>query len=666
MSSHKITLYSRLFCGTVLGLLLLAGSAAAAIPVRAGLEQNPPLSFMDSTGRASGLLVELLEYVAREEGWQLEYVPDTFDRCLENLNNGDIDLMITIAYSKERADIYDFNRVNVIANWGQLFSAKGVNIQSYFDLEGKRIAVMTGDTHHKALRTMLEKFGIKATYLAYDNFDGVFGAVGKKEAEAGVVGRFYALKNEARFPVQTTPIIFNPIEVHYAVAKGKNQAIIDALDSHLEKLKNNRQSLYYQALEKWFEVPERRGVPRWVNLALASAFLLLFSLGIFAYILRKQVRVRTHYLEQEIAERKRAEEALQIQFIKTRTIFDSINAVIYVASLESNEILYLNKHGRLLFGEDWQGKTCFQLFRAEQTDAFPISPKERLLKDGIPQPPGEWEYWDPVSGKWYQCIDRAITWTGEQMVRLVIAFDISDHKEMERTKDEMISAVSHEMRTPLTAMLGYLELVLNGDTPPAQQRQFLRIVHTEAERLYEIIDNFLNMQRFNARNPSQYPREPVFLEPLLRETVTLFGPSFPNHVITVTLPSDTHSVRANAEDLHRVFNNLVSNAIKYSPNGGKVCITVSRDGENLVTSIRDEGIGIPPHALERIFERFYRVDNSDSRMFGGIGLGLALSREIVTAHNGRIWVESTLGQGSSFFVSLPIVQDQPHISTPAG
>lgn len=374
----------------------------------------------------------------------------------------------------------------------------------------------------------------------------------------------------------------------------------------------------------------------------------------------------TYLVAGVILERKRAEEALQTQFLKTRTIFDSINAVVYVASLESNELLYLNKQGRLLFGEDWQGKTCYQLFRAEQTDAFPISAKERLIKDGIPQPPSEWEFWDPVSSRWYQCIDRAITWSDEQLVRLVIAFNISDHKEMERTKDEMISAVSHEMRTPLTAMLGYLELALNSDIPPDQLRQFVRTAHTEAERLHEIIDNFLNIQRFNARNLSTLHKGPVNLESLIRETVALFGSSFPNHEITTSSPTDLPPAWGNAEDLHRVLNNLVSNAIKYSPDGGKVSITTSREDDTVVIAVRDEGIGIPSHALERIFERFYRVDNSDSRTFGGIGLGLALSKEIVTAHNGRIWAESTLGKGSTFYFSLPIAHKTAQLTEATG
>lgn len=118
-------------------LLFLPG-VAAAVTVRAGLEQNPPLSYMNEQGKPDGLLVNLLDHVAAREGWNVVYQPDTFDRCLEKLRSGDIDLMVTIAYSKERAELYDYNQVNIVSNWGQLYALPGSKIQSYFDLEGKK------------------------------------------------------------------------------------------------------------------------------------------------------------------------------------------------------------------------------------------------------------------------------------------------------------------------------------------------------------------------------------------------------------------------------------------------------------------------------------------------------------------------------------------------
>lgn len=233
--------------------------------------------------------------------------------------------------------------------------------------------------------------------------------------------------------------------------------------------------------------------------------------------------------------------------------------------------------------------------------------------------------------------------------------DVTERKEMEQLKDEMISAVSHEMRTPLTAVLGFTEFLLTSEVEPEKQREYLRIVYNETERLSELIGNFLDLQRMKARQ-MVYRLSGVEVRPLLEEAAALFSTAPRKHRVTVQVPPDLPPVRGDEARLHQVLNNLLSNAVKYSPEGSEIVLGARRDADSVTFWVRDEGIGIAPEALDRIFERFYRVDSSDRRMTGGAGLGLALVREIVTAHNGRVWVESILGKGSTFYVSLPIVE----------
>ena len=231
--------------------------------------------------------------------------------------------------------------------------------------------------------------------------------------------------------------------------------------------------------------------------------------------------------------------------------------------------------------------------------------------------------------------------------------DITERKEVERLKDEMISAVSHEMRTPLTAMLGYGDLLLENAVTPEQQQTYLRILYKETERLNELIDNFLDLQRLRSRR-EPFTCRALAITPLLEETAALFAAQSQRHHMTVDCPADLPQVRGNDKHLRQVFNNLVSNAVKYSPEGGEVYLGARLENDSIRIMVRDEGIGIPPEAAEMIFERFYRIDNSDRRAVGGTGLGLALVREIITAHGGRVWVESEEGKGSTFFVSLPV------------
>ncbi|HEX5774217.1 MAG TPA: response regulator, partial [Geomobilimonas sp.] len=183
--------------------------------------------------------------------------------------------------------------------------------------------------------------------------------------------------------------------------------------------------------------------------------------GAHDYVMKQNLPRLAPAIERELRDaaerrkRREAEVALNRQFNQFRTIFDSMNAIVYVADLYCHEILYMNRYAMAVFGEEWQGKTCYRLFQAGQDVPCDFCTNPRLVMDGVAQPAVTTEHRNTKNGRWYQWTDRAIEWTDGRLVRLQIAVDITEIKEMERLKDEMLSAVSHEMRTPLTAMLGF-------------------------------------------------------------------------------------------------------------------------------------------------------------------------------------------------------------------
>ncbi|WP_051361373.1 transporter substrate-binding domain-containing protein [Desulfuromonas sp. TF] len=358
----------------------------------------------------------------------------------------------------------------------------------------------------------------------------------------------------------------------------------------------------------------------------------------------------------DITERRRTREALQSQFAQISTIFDSINAVVSVSDMGCHELIYLNRYGISVFGEDWRGKPCYKVLQVDQEVLCSLCTCDQLVKDGVPQGACVWEFQNTGTGQWYQCIDRAIPWPDGRLVRMVIAFDITERKEVERIKDEIISAVSHEMRTPLTAVMGYSEYMLEHDVPPDKQKVYMRTIYQQTEKLNEMIDAFLSLQRLRARQ-TPLTFKPLRLRPLLKEAATLFGTASPTHRIILDIPGNLPPVRGDINQLQQMLACLVSNAVKYSPAGGEIVLGARRDEDGVTLWVKDQGVGIPPAALEKIFDRFYRVDNTDRRLFGGTGLGLALVREIVNLHGGRVWVESTLGEGSTFYVMLPVSPD---------
>lgn len=380
--------------------------------------------------------------------------------------------------------------------------------------------------------------------------------------------------------------------------------------------------------------------------------------GAHDYLMKGNLSRLVPAIERELREaderrrRRQAEEAMHAQFNQISTIFDSLNALVYVVDMNTYELLYLNKFGAQLFGDAWEGRTCHDVLQGGRATPCDFCTNDKLIMDGKALPPYIWEYQNSISSRWYQCIDKAIRWTDGRMVRMEIAIDITERKEMERMKDEMISAVSHEMHTPLTAMMGFTEFLLENEVDRDLQKNYLRTIYRETERLNELITNFLQLQRLKA-SMVKFRITPIAVGLLVADVVSLYAAASKKHRIVVDCPPDLPPVRGNEEQLYQAISNLVSNAIKYSPDGGDVTIGASATADIVTLWVRDQGIGISPEFQEKIFERFFRVDNSDRRKVGGAGLGLTLVREIVATHGGRAWVESAPGKGSTFFISLP-------------
>jgi signal transduction histidine kinase/CheY-like chemotaxis protein len=235
----------------------------------------------------------------------------------------------------------------------------------------------------------------------------------------------------------------------------------------------------------------------------------------------------------------------------------------------------------------------------------------------------------------------------------VVLRDVTAERDLVRTKDELVSVVSHELRTPLASVVGFAELLRTRELTDAQRQQFLTVILEEGRRLTALINDFLDLQRMETGRQEISPRQ-LDLPDLLSNTVEAAGPD-EARPIELDLPDELPAVRADPDRIHQVMSNLLSNARKYSPGGGPIRVSASEDDGQVIVSVRDSGLGMPPEALPRLFEKFFRIDNSDRRSITGTGLGLAISRKIIEAHGGRIWADSEgLGHGSRFSFSLPV------------
>ena len=232
--------------------------------------------------------------------------------------------------------------------------------------------------------------------------------------------------------------------------------------------------------------------------------------------------------------------------------------------------------------------------------------------------------------------------------------DITRFREADELKSTFISIVSHELKTPVALIKGYAGTLRREDArwDAATMRSSAAVIEEEADRLTQLIDNLLDASRLQAGG-LKINLSDVALDQLARQLVDKFRTQTKLHTLSAEFPPGFPVIQGDATRLEQVLSNLIGNAIKYSPTGGAVRITGRVLTDHVVVSVSDEGIGIPVEEQDRIFERFYRVDDALSRRTAGSGLGLYLAQAVVEAHGGKIWVESAPGRGASFSFSLP-------------
>jgi signal transduction histidine kinase/CheY-like chemotaxis protein len=231
--------------------------------------------------------------------------------------------------------------------------------------------------------------------------------------------------------------------------------------------------------------------------------------------------------------------------------------------------------------------------------------------------------------------------------------DVTHERDLDRVKDEIISVVNHELRTPLASVVGFAELLLAREFPEDQRRRFLTSMVQESRRLAALVDDLLDLQRL-AGGSEPFTFEACAPRALLERSAAAAGPD-PAAPIVVEAAADLPPVRADASRVQQVLSNLLGNARKYSPDGGAIVLSAREVDDAVEIAVTDQGLGIPPEALPRLFEKFFRVDNVDRREIRGTGLGLAIVKQIVEVHGGRVRAESAgLGHGTRLSFTLPI------------
>jgi two-component system sensor histidine kinase VicK len=379
----------------------------------------------------------------------------------------------------------------------------------------------------------------------------------------------------------------------------------------------------------------------------------------------------------DVTEKTDAENKLHAVMRQRESILESVGDGIYGIDMQGR-IVFVNQVGARLMGytqEEMQGKDLLPLLGHARSDgspykvedspiyaarraSAPIRARDELFthKDG-----------HPVPVEYVACPMLS----NGRVTGVVVAFqDVTERRRLDRMKDEFISTVSHELRTPLTALRAALGLIAGGalEKRPEKRTQMMDVAIGNCDRLVRLVNDILDFERMGAgRLPMRF--QEIEAKDLLRRATDLQHPSAQKAGIGFLIDAGPLTLWIDEDRILQTLGNLISNAIKFSPRGSDIILRAkAQSATEALLSVEDRGRGIPPEKLDIIFERFQQVDASDSRDMGGTGLGLAICRNIVRQHGGRIWVESTVGKGSSFYFTVPRTaarQERPEPTAPA-
>ncbi len=354
------------------------------------------------------------------------------------------------------------------------------------------------------------------------------------------------------------------------------------------------------------------------------------------------------------------------------TIIDSFGAGIMMTDSDG-AVLFINKGWKdifsyLEFGNSFYPKDAFYINgvtlssteRIMENMMTGIENSEEILKklnslltDNQSRYNVDMEQTSPLKRFLNLYSNPCISQNNDTFGRVFVVRDVSHQKEVDRLKLELISTVSHELRTPMSSIMGFSELILTRKLSEERNKEYISIINSEARRLTTLINDFLDIQRMES-GKQIFNKQLNSMDQIIEEAVNLFQNFSDKHkVIYCKAVKSIPQVYCDRDKMLQVLSNFLSNAIKYSPDGGEVKVVLEICDDQVKIGVSDQGLGIPEDVKGKLFTKFYRIHNDDRREIGGTGLGLAICKEIIRAHGGEIGVNSKLSQGSTFCFSLP-------------
>ncbi|WP_198003744.1 ATP-binding protein [Methanococcoides burtonii] len=645
----------------IFALLLITITSTPAVAtgeiVRIGIEEYAPIAYVDDNGFVKGFNVDIIEYIAREEGWEIEYVPSTWSECIDNLESGEINLIITMIYTEERDEKYDYASEPFITDWAQLFIRSNTGIHSITDLEGTIISGITDDQTTTWFKEHAERYELEYELIETNSVSSSLEPIDDGTATAVILSRISGNALSKEHGIEGAPIESLPIEIYAATLEGNDQEILVTIGKHLEVMKEEEDSFYYTTYDKWFPTPTANAIPNSIIIIIASITTLTVIFIAVNLILRRTIQKRADEINQ-------AEEKYSVLVEESNDgIIIVQNYLIVFANLKFAEMLGYEKD-RLI-------KTLLNNCINNALKNEVITRYEQLIQ-GRSETEQQYEtnfFSHNGENIPVEINSSLIHYRGNRAVMYIMR-DITKRKQQEQdllnsrqsaevanhSKNTFLASMSHDLRTPLNAIIGYSDLLLTESVGDLNEKQikYTNNILISGRLLLNIINDILNISKIEAGKMQLRPSENDIQE-ILKEVNELVKTKvqISKNELIFNIENGIEKIYADRIKIISILQNLVDNAIKHSPKNEKIFINITTKDKNLQICVKNKGKGITQEMQKEIFTPFVQVEKFISKEYRGTGLGLAIVKHYVHLHNGKIWIESVLGEETSFIFTIP-------------
>ena len=649
-------------------------TAGPKMTVRVGVFPKPPFTDIDAKGRVTGFLTDVLATIALQEGWQVEYYPDTWGGSLRSLENGEIDLLAGAAFSAEGSRKFNYSYESVLTEWGQIFVGRDAGIESILDLDGKKVAVLHDDPHFLNLRDLVQQSGIRCRFIEAFDYEDVMMLTERGICSASLVSQFYGFQHSKDFLVNKSTIILSPQKLFFMGQRQENNFLLAVLDSRLRSLKNDNASIYYQAFARWFGAVEPGFFRKWIKWFGLGAFGVLFLFLGIGMLLRAQIRAKTLELHRknedlrgEINHHHKTQAALRESEEKYRLLVENANDAIFI--VQNDALIFSNHQTETITGyaaDELKGMPLKQLIHPGESDSVLNRLRKRLTQASnvdnltfrIVNKAGD-HLWGQLSAVF-------IHWENQPAV-LVFLKDITQHKRLEEQFQAaqrmegigtLAGGIAHDFNNLLMGIQGYVSLTLM--KLPKDDPVYDKIKNIEQ---YVQTGGNLTRQLLGFARGGKYEVLPTDMNCIIEKQNQLFGGTRKEVKIHSDFQEKLWPVDVDVSQMEQTLLNLYINAWQAMPGGGDIYLKTENivideyyskpfqieSGRYIKISITDTGIGMDEPTIKNVFDPFFTTKQKGR----GTGLGLASVYGIVKNHGGFINVYSEKGHGATFNIYLP-------------